>query len=176
MDAICWLRLELARIMHSFMVSEAGMSNLAQFVFSLTGMLLKCMLSNHSRCIVLWQVNILNQSQTIKRTQPHPIMDWSSNIKATIHVIKATTSGTSGLSAPSNVMLFAFALNHHKPMVLYQGGPLCLSLQRGPPWNRTMGLLWFNANAYGNETALHLREVICLIYQMWWSATFIYDE
>ena len=27
MDAICWLQLELVRIMHSFMVSEAAMSN-----------------------------------------------------------------------------------------------------------------------------------------------------
>ncbi len=39
--------------------------------------------------------------------------------------LKATTLGKSGISAPYNGMLFHCHI--HTPMVLYQGGPLCLA-------------------------------------------------
>ncbi len=41
---------------------------------------------------------------------------------------KATTPGKSGLSISCNGMLFYCCMHHHKHMVLYQGGPLCLLL------------------------------------------------
>ncbi len=45
--------------------------------------------------------------------------------------VKATTPGKSGILALYNTIMcvslpYAFVLNHH--MVLYKGGPLCLSL------------------------------------------------
>ncbi len=58
-------------------------------------------------------------------------------------------------------------------------GQLCISWsdrQRGPPWYRTIGLWWFNTNAYSNETAFHGREQISLNYPMWWPLIYVLPQ
>ena len=49
---------------------------------------------------------------------------------------------------------------------IFSGSFFTLALLR-PPLHET-GVLWFNANAYSNETALYLRVLIYLVDPVWW--------
>ncbi len=49
-----------------------------------------------------------------------------------------------------------------------QGSLTFHALTEGTTLIQDHGFVMFNTNAYGNETALTERELICLIYMVWW--------
>ncbi len=77
---------------------------------------------NRFNCMVTYAMNRIIGKSAIKRTKP---------LKFYFHKNKATRGGSirhiSYLLNKAVSLLKAFSVNHHKPMVLFRGGPLCQS-------------------------------------------------